>query len=180
MKEEKEIVKKAEKSENGESKAPGIKKEVEQIINEKAAQAIEGINSSPPPVIEPPVSKPLAGPKIPKLIVSDDVAPKKRGRGRPKKEVKPEPIQLVTGDLLLFLTDQIVPKFIALANNSFQKNEAKKIDWNELRLEPSDKAELKIIADNAAAKIGILADPITTYAIMVSGIYAMKLFIPKE
>lgn len=162
--------------------APNLdtEKKPEEPINGKAIEALKGINESEPKIPPPIKQKPLAGSGIPKLVVSDEVKPKKRGRGRPKKEAEPEPIQLFTGDLLLFLTDQIVPKAMAFANNSLQKKESGKVNWEDLRLEPSDKAELKVIADKAASKIGILADPITTYAIMVGGIYAMKLFIPNE
>lgn len=177
----KENLDKIELVENGsevEKKEPELVNEnpIPQSKVDKVIASINGVPDKTPSDVK--VKKPALKGGPPKIVVSDEVVPKtKRGRGRPKKSAD-KPIQLFTGDTLLFLTDVVVPRVAALANNHLIATSPEdKIDWTELRLDPSEKAELKLIAEEAAQKIGLTADPITLYAITTLSLYAMKMLL---
>lgn len=107
----------------------------------------------------------------PKLVVSKEVQPKGgRKRGRPKKA---KPTQLMTGSQLLFYTDVLIPRLIALGYNNFA-GKGKEIDWKELQLTAAEKKELQQVSNEAAEMIGMQTDPLTTYGVTLAGIYIMK------
>jgi hypothetical protein len=93
----------------------------------------------------------------------------RRKRGRPRKK---EPVQLVTGENLLFFIDVIIPRLIA---ETVKAVSGKRVAAANIQLTEDEKRELVAVADQVAAKLSLEGgDPVTLLSISLISIYGIK------
>ena len=114
-------------------------------------------------------SPPLEPPKV--VVGEEKVNPIKRTR---RKRTTKKAQQIFNGGTLMFLVDVAIPRAVAFANNTIVSKEADKIDFNDMKLTEEERKELKAVSEEAAKMIGLASDPLTTFALMIGIIYAMK------
>lgn len=112
--------------------------------------------------------------------------PKKRGRGRPRKEERTEPIEpqpeiqvndYINGAMFLLVIDMLFPSLIAFANNRF--DDKNKIKASELQLTKQQKLDIEPLADRVAEHLLQNMNPITLFTITMSTIYGSNFMLLK-
>lgn len=119
--------------------------------------------------------------KIEVVPESESIAPpKKRGRKPKNSEIEPEQNievnSLISGSFLILMIDLLIPAAISGINNSFSKV---KVKTSDLQLTDSQKKELIPLADEAAKKLALKADPLIVFITSLVGIYGINLMALK-
>lgn len=106
------------------------------------------------------------------------------GARPPVVQVQPNPNdmstvtgEIITGALLLMLTDILIPGLIVVINNQFSKD---KIDIEKLQMNEKQKKTLEPVADKVAYYIKISANPLVIYLIANIGIYGLNFLMLKQ
>lgn len=85
--------------------------------------------------------------------------------------------EIITGALLLMLTDILIPGLIVVLNNQFSKD---KIDMELLQMTEKQKKTLEPVAERVASYIRLSANPIVIFIIANVGIYGLNFLMLKQ
>lgn len=117
--------------------------------------------------------------------IQDD-PPKKRKRGRPRKDEKQEPVEppqaeiqasdYINGAMFILLIDLLLPNVIAFGNNKLTK---KKIKASKMQMTDKQRSDLQPLADEVAKHLLVNVSPITLFVISLVGIYGINFMMLK-